>query len=72
MCTHGDVQLIGGAYKYFGIVRVCISGTWRGVYYADINDHKVICRQLGYAYAAKGENVIVSSTHVQYFKSVTI
>ena len=57
-CTNGDVRLVGGQTEYEGRVGVCINGAWGTVcqstssYYRstywDLNDARVVCRQLGH------------------------
>ena len=57
-CSDGDVRLVGGAVEYEGRVEICINGAWGTVCYGtsrhwyrntwDLNDARVICRQLGH------------------------
>ena len=56
-CSDGDVRLVDGSVNYEGRVEVCINRVWGTVCsttyrynYAnwDLNDAKVVCRQLGH------------------------
>ena len=59
-CSDGDVRLVDGSVDYEGRVEVCINRVWGTVcsttyrysysYYSrwDVNDAKVVCRQLGH------------------------
>ena len=56
-CSDGDVRLVDGSVDYEGRVEVCINRVWGTVCsttyrynYAnwDLNDAKVVCRQLGH------------------------
>ena len=55
-CSDGDVRLVDGSVDYEGRVEVCINRVWgtvcsrsyRYYNYWDLNDAKVVCRQLGH------------------------
>ena len=59
-CSEGDVRLVDGLVDYEGRVEICINQVWGTVcsttyrytysYYIrwDVNDAKVVCRQLGH------------------------
>lgn len=57
-CTDGDVRLVGGSTEYEGRLELCINRMWGTIcrryyyyYYSsywDLNDAKVVCRQLGH------------------------
>ena len=56
-CSDGDVRLVGGSViNVEGRVEICINRVWGTVcsstryYYSnwDVNDAKVVCRQLGH------------------------
>ena len=59
-CSDGDVRLANGSVVYEGRVEVCINRVWGTIcsttyrytrsYYIrwDVNDAKVVCRQLGH------------------------
>lgn len=56
-CTTGDARLVNGSTRYEGTVQVCIGGVWGTVcdtYWSE-NDGRVVCRQLGYSTAGKGD-----------------
>lgn len=48
-CTQGSVRLSGAGSHRYGIVEVCVNGTWGTVCneFWDDMDAKVVCRQLG-------------------------
>ena len=57
-CSDGEVRLVDGVTDYEGRVEICINRVWGTVcstisryYYRsnwDVNDAKVVCRQLGH------------------------
>ena len=56
-CTTGDARLVNGSTRYEGTVQVCIGGVWGTVcdtYWSEY-DGRVVCRQLGYSTAGKGD-----------------
>lgn len=48
-CTELSVRLFGGARETQGTVEVCVGGEWLTVcgWSFDVNDARVVCRQLG-------------------------
>ena len=50
VCNHTDVRLVNGNTPQEGEVEICLNGLWGSVCSNrwDINDAKVVCRQLGY------------------------
>ena len=56
-CSDGDVRLVDGSVDYEGRVEICFNRVWgtlcsSSIYYYlshwDLDDAKVVCRQLGY------------------------
>ncbi|CAI8048104.1 Egg peptide speract receptor [Geodia barretti] len=50
VCNHTDVRLVNGNPPQEGEVEICLNGLWGSVCSNrwDVNDGKVVCRQLGY------------------------
>ena len=57
-CSDGDLRLAGGLTDYQGRVEICINRLWGSICYSssgyrysnywDINDGRVVCRNLGH------------------------
>ena len=48
-CVYGSISLVGGSSNMEGTVLLCMNGQWGAICddFWDINDAKVVCRQLG-------------------------
>ena len=46
----GDIRLVGGSYSWEGRVEIYLYGEWGTIShgYSDLQDARVVCRQLGY------------------------
>ena len=62
-CMNGQVQLVDGLSQLEGRVEICLGGVWGTVCDSnfDVNDARVICRQLGYPSQGKltGTSIII-------------
>ena len=49
-CVNGDIRLADGPSSLSGRVEICYNNQWGTVCnnYWDVNDARVVCRQLGY------------------------
>ena len=54
-CSDGELRLMGGLTDYQGRVEICINNLWGTICYSssrynywDINDARVVCRNLGH------------------------
>jgi deleted-in-malignant-brain-tumors protein 1 len=54
-CSDGELRLMGGSTENQGRVEVCINNLWGTICYSsswynywDINDARVVCRNLGH------------------------
>ncbi len=66
-CVEEEVRLVLGSNDHEGLVEICQSNSWRSICSSswDINDARVVCRQLGFPVA--GEPLIesdIDSAHV--------
>ena len=51
-CTNGKIRLVNGLSNLEGRVEICVEGVWGTICdnNFDVNDARVICRQLEYPY----------------------
>ena len=60
-CEDGEVRLADGTHETNGRVEICQNGLWGSVcsdYDWDVQDARVVCRQLGFEFEGKVYNYI--------------